>query len=428
MQIVIRQGKAEDACRFRPKQKILSRGKKGFFMSDRSNVFSSSQKDVIIVNHLEKRFVDVQHASLRQLIQGKTKGIEVLNDISFRVQKGELLGVIGRNGAGKSTLLRLLANVYRPTGGTISVGCSPSTLFEMGTFLDANASGRKYCRDYFEFLQFPTEEIQILTNEIEEFIEIGQFFDKPVRSYSSGMKARLLFAVATARKSDIYLIDEALVVGDEYFQGKAWKKLYELLQNGASGVIVTHDMDSIIKLCENCIYLKDGRIAYSGKSYLAVNEYLGLSSFQNKDVYLLDKSEMGIRSYSHTSGDDYVFDFSYQILEAPSKGILTIAFSIEKRLTYGGVVHVCKMDNNVSAIHKGVYDFSLTICELDLTPGEYFCTLTLGDPPEGGEGPFHKIYDEKRWIHLIVSGKVLNEDTGEKPLLQKQGEWSIKCL
>lgn len=377
---------------------------------------------------LSKSFTDVQHATLWQLINGQARQIEVLRELTFQVKKGELLGVIGHNGAGKSTLLRVLSGVYKPTRGTLQVLSTPSTLFEMGVFLDANATGRKYCRDYFEFLQVPEAEIERLTDEIEDFIEIGPFFEKSVREYSSGMKARLLFAVATAQKSDIYLIDEALVVGDEYFQGKAWKRLLQLLSHGASGVIVSHDMDSVVKLCENSLYLRDGRIAYNGKSYQAINEYLGLTAQKAQQICLLHKKEMGERVYSHMKGENFCMEFSVRIDVVPDSRIMTIAFSIESRQKHGGIVHICKVDNNVSAACKGVYDYQLTLEKLNLTPGSYFCTITLGDPPESGEGSFTKIYDEKRWIRFDVIGEMPAMYEQEQPMLDKLVEWSVVCI
>ena len=398
-------------------------------MDQKADLSLPAQQDAVLqAVRLSKSFTDVRHATLRQLLGGQARQIEVLRELTFQVKKGELLGVIGHNGAGKSTLLRLLAGVYKPTGGTLQVLSTPSTLFEMGVFLDANATGRKYCRDYFEFLQVPKAEIRRLTEEIEDFIEIGPFFEKSVREYSSGMKARLLFAVATARKADIYLIDEALVVGDEYFQGKAWKHLFHLLSHGASGVIVTHDMDSVVKLCENSLYLKDGRITYCGKSYQAINEYLGLVAQKAQQISLLDKKGMGERVYSHTKGGNFTFEFSFRVDDVPPSRIMTIAFSIESRQKHGGIVHICKVDNNVSTAYRGVYDYQITLENPDLVPGEYFCTLTLGDPPENGEGPFVKIYDEKRWMRLDVAGELPAMLEQEKPLLEKQVRWSVVCI
>ena len=120
-------------------------------MDQKADLSLPAQQDAVLqAVRLSKSFTDVRHATLRQLLGGQARQIEVLRELTFQVKKGELLGVIGHNGAGKSTLLRLLAGVYKPTGGTLQVLSTPSTLFEMGVFLDANATGRKYCRDYFD--------------------------------------------------------------------------------------------------------------------------------------------------------------------------------------------------------------------------------------------------------------------------------------
>ena len=383
-------------------------------------------EQVIRANDLSKDFTDVGHATLGQLVRNTAKQINVLKELTFSVEKGELLGVIGRNGAGKSTLLRLLAGVYSVTGGNLWVASEPSALFEMGTFLDANATGRIYCEEYFEFLGVPEQEIPTLVEEIREFIEIGPFFDKPVREYSSGMKARLLFAAATARRADVFLIDEALVVGDEYFQAKAWRRLFALLNNGASGVIVTHDMDSVVKLCDKAIYLNKGRVAFEGKSYQTVNTYLGLARRATDEVCLLERERLAETVIHHVSGQDVTIRFSVQVSKVPESRILTIAVSIIRRQRPGGIIHVCKMDNNVSAGHKGVYDYEFRMENVNLETGEYYCTLSLGDPPPSGEGPLVKIYDEQRWIPFTVEGTVLPEK--EQPLLNKHVEWCVECI
>ena len=339
-------------------------------------------EQVIRANDLSKDFTDVGHATLGQLVRNTAKQINVLKELTFSVEKGELLGVIGRNGAGKSTLLRLLAGVYSVTGGNLWVASEPSALFEMGTFLDANATGRRYCEEYFEFLGVPEQEIPTLVEEIREFIEIGPFFDKPVREYSSGMKARLLFAAATARRADVFLIDEALVVGDEYFQAKAWRRLFALLNNGASGVIVTHDMDSVVKLCDKAIYLNKGRVAFEGKSYQTVNTYLGLARRATDEVCLLERERLAETVIHHVSGQDVTIRFSVQVSKVPESRILTIAVSIIRRQRPGGIIHVCKMDNNVSAGHKGVYDYEFRMENVNLETGEYYCRLAIRRPAE----------------------------------------------
>lgn len=383
-------------------------------------------EQVISANDLSKDFADIGHATLGQLVRHTAKRIRVLDGLTFSVGKGELLGVIGRNGAGKSTLLRLLAGVYSITGGTLRVASEPSALFEMGTFLDPNATGRKYCVEYFQFLGVPEQEIPALVEEIREFIEIGPFFDKPVREYSSGMKARLLFTVATARQADIFLIDEALVVGDEYFQSKAWRRLFALLNNGASGVIVTHDMDSVVKLCDRAIYLDGGRVVFEGKSYQTVNTYLGLAKRATDEIEIVDRQQLARTMIRHICGQDVTIRFSVRVHKVPESKIMTIAISIIKRQRPGGIIHVCKMDNNVSAGYTGVYDYEFRMENVNLESGEYYCTLTIGDPPPSGEGPLTKIYDEQRWIPFKVEGSDIPER--ERPLLSKNVEWCVECI
>ena len=202
--------------------------------------------------------------------------VEALRDISLTVPRGKIVGILGRNGAGKSTLLRLLGHVYTPTTGRIEVYGQVAGLFELGGMGNPNLTGREYAVRYLSFMGAGKSELPGILEDIAGFSELGDAFDQRIRTYSSGMGARLYFAVATAYQHEIYLIDELLSVGDEHFQAKCWRRMRERLLGGASGVLVTHDWTAIVKLCEQACVIEDGRFAFTGASDGAVVNYLKL--------------------------------------------------------------------------------------------------------------------------------------------------------
>lgn len=206
--------------------------------------------------------------------QGET--FHALKNISMEVPRGKVVGILGRNGAGKSTLLRVLGGVYEPTSGVVDLSGSMVGLFELGGIGNPYLTGVDYAVRYLSIMGAPKRQIPELLKDILDFSELGDAFTQAVRTYSSGMQARLFFATATALQYDIYLIDELLSVGDEHFQIKCWKRMRQRLLCGASGVLVTHDWTAIVKLCERANVIQNGVISYSGPSDRVVASYLDL--------------------------------------------------------------------------------------------------------------------------------------------------------
>lgn len=194
----------------------------------------------------------------------KNSKFQALKDISFTVSKGESLGIIGRNGEGKSTILSLIAGVIKPSEGKVSIKGRVLSLLEIGSGFHPELTGRENIILNGLLLGFKRSEILEKLNYIIEFSELGEFIEQPIRTYSSGMIARLGFSVVTAAEPDILLIDEVLAVGDLAFQEKCLKKMLDFKKNGVTIVFVSHDLDSIKKICDRVLWLENHKIKMIG--------------------------------------------------------------------------------------------------------------------------------------------------------------------
>src|SRR5687767_8298244 len=197
-----------------------------------------------------------------------------LQDVSFDVQPGEVVGVIGRNGAGKSTLLKLLARITEPTSGRAELRGRVGSLLEVGTGFDRELSGRENIFLSGAILGMKMVEIRRKLDEIVAFAELAKFIDTPVKRYSSGMYMRLAFAVAAHLEPEILLVDEVLAVGDAGFQNKCLGKMDEARKQGRTVLFVTHNMAMIENLCPRTIFLSGGRVVEDGPTAHAISSYL----------------------------------------------------------------------------------------------------------------------------------------------------------
>ena len=188
----------------------------------------------------------------------------VLKDINFMVSSGEAVGIVGVNGAGKSTLLKMITGTTQPTAGEIRLTGRVAALLELGMGFHPEFSGRQNVFMAGQLLGMSIEELTQLMPDIEAFAEIGEYIDHPVRTYSSGMQMRLAFSVATARRPDILIVDEALSVGDAYFQHKSFSRIREFRKAGTTLLIVSHDRQAIQTICDRAILLDHGRLALEG--------------------------------------------------------------------------------------------------------------------------------------------------------------------
>jgi lipopolysaccharide transport system ATP-binding protein len=353
-----------------------------------------------------------------------------LNNISFQVKKGETVGVIGKNGSGKSTLLQLITGVMSPSSGSIHTNGRIAALLELGSGFNPEFTGKQNVYMNASLLGLSRQEIDERYHDIVDFADIGDFIDKPVKVYSSGMLVRLAFAVQAQINPDILIIDEALAVGDAKFQAKCFDRLKSLQQSGTSILLVTHSIEQIVAHCDRAILLDNGNLIIQGAPKLIANIYMDilfgktkridakhLETYEICNVIEIDDSQVmpyGLSNendvfntrpcynpYEHRWGDGEatILDFAtiqdnreYPVI-INSGHMLTIIFIVkfngsvnrpifgitikskEGITIYGSnseLLNVCNV-NNIGARGQVVSIKSSLICLL--APGDYFVSL-----------------------------------------------------
>lgn len=197
----------------------------------------------------------------------------VIHDISFQLAPGEAVGIIGVNGAGKSTLLKLITGTTQPTTGSVTITGRVAALLELGMGFHPDFTGRQNAYMAGQLIGLSVDEISALMPQIEAFADIGDYIDQPVRVYSSGMQMRLAFSVATVKRPDVLIVDEALSVGDAYFQHKSFDRIRDYRKQGTTLLIVSHDRGAIQSICDRAILLDGGRLAHQGKPEEVMDYY-----------------------------------------------------------------------------------------------------------------------------------------------------------
>ena len=208
--------------------------------------------------------------------------IRILNDISFAVYKGDKLGILGYNGAGKSTLLKILAGIYEPTYGSIEINGKVAPLLELGAGFDKNYTGKNNIYLNGAFLSMKKSFLENKYDEIVEFSELGDYINYPVKNYSSGMRAKLGFSIATIVNPDILIVDEILSVGDIKFRKKSFQKINELMAEGVTVLLVSHSINQVRKICDKCIWIENGRIVMEGPADEVCDAYIENSKDNKK--------------------------------------------------------------------------------------------------------------------------------------------------
>lgn len=217
--------------------------------------------------------------SLFQLKKVETKLVHAVNNMSFDVYSGEILGIIGRNGCGKSTLLNSIAGVFSPDSGTIDLHNNSISLLSLGAGFQRDVTGRENIALSGMLLGFSEKEIKEKTPEILAFAELGDFIDMPVKTYSSGMKSKLAFAITVMLETNIILADEVLSVGDTKFRKKSYAKMQELIKKpDRTAIIVSHQEETLRKLCDRIMWMESGRIRMIGDTNEVLDRYIDFMS------------------------------------------------------------------------------------------------------------------------------------------------------
>ena len=361
---------------------------------------------ILSVQNICKTYLDYE-SNIKRFASWFSKNKEeknvktVLKDVSFDVGAGEVVGLIGQNGAGKSTLLKIISRTLKPSSGRVTSGAKISSILELGMGFHGDLTGRQNAYQSCSLMGYSKEQIDEIITYIEDFAEIGEYFDYPVRIYSSGMQMRLAFSVVTANRPDILIIDEALSVGDVYFQHKSFDKIKEFKSLGTTLIIVSHDSGAIKSICDRVILLEKGQILKDGEPEAVLDYYNALIS-KKQDVQI---SQIALENgkIATVSGNKKACIKNVEILDAAGKKIqnlevgkkiklkvtvlanenlpsLVLGYQIKNRFSqvvYG--TNTYHLKQALKNLKKGEeYDFSFEF-DANLGVGSFSVTIALHD-------------------------------------------------
>ncbi len=341
---------------------------------------------------------------------GKNERFLALNDLSFDIKKGETVGIIGRNGAGKSTILKLICRVTAPSKGNIYLNGRITSMLEVGTGFHPELTGRENVYLNGAILGMSKAEIERKFDEIVEFSEVGQFIDTPVKRYSSGMKVKLAFAVASHLESEIMIMDEVLAVGDVAFQNKCIERMKRVAEEeGRTILYVSHNMQTVKSLCSRCIVLSHGTKAFEGSTDEAIAVYMQDESLDNTTFFDTSNAKrhkkcnlrhklQNLHMYESKTnqlgyGDVFPFRLSWNsendtervLMKMVINGIDTTPVGV----VFGGELKT----------HKGGNSAEFTFDTSYLVPGKYTVDVILYDEDNSGNIMF---YDRATALRFTV--------------------------
>lgn len=347
----------------------------------------------------------------------------ILQDINFTVAPGEALGIIGVNGAGKSTLLKMLVGTTRPTTGNVAMTGRVAALLELGMGFHPEFTGRQNVYMSGQLLGLPAVEISRLMPEIEAFAEIGDYIDQPVRVYSSGMQVRLAFSVATAIRPDILIVDEALSVGDSYFQHKSFERIREFRRKGTTLLIVSHDKQAIISVCDKAILLNGGQLEKIGTPEAIMDYYNALLAKKEDQNIVQTVMPNGATSTTSGTGEAYILSIKLvnyldQEVQSIDVGeVITLKIKVQTRTQIPKLVLGFLIKDRLGqAIHgTNTHHLQLPLLNLErneiaeysikfssnLGPGSYSLAVAL----TANEAHYEKNYE---WRDLALIFNVIN--------------------
>jgi len=270
----------------------------------------------------------------------------VLRHINFDIHPGEAIGIIGENGAGKSTLLKMITGTLQPTEGAIQINGRIAAILELGMGFNPELTGRQNVFHAAGLMGFTAEQIQQAMPDIEAFAEIGDYFDEPVRVYSSGMQMRVAFAVATAYRPEILIVDEALSVGDTYFQHKSFSRIREFQEQGTTLLIVSHDRSAIQSLCNRAILLEKGSVIRDGNPEEIFDFYNALIAEKENSTVRVTKLDDGKVQTSSGTGEATIEEIALY----NSKGEIAEVVGVGEQVELRFIVHV---NENIKSLVLG---------------------------------------------------------------------------
>lgn len=390
---------------------------------------SKKEEPIIEVKHLSKQYnigVDTTYKTLSESVtsavrhpiktlkdfRSQNETFWALKDVNFEVERGEVLGIIGRNGAGKSTLLKILSRITSPTEGEVIMRGRVGSLLEVGTGFHPELSGRENIYFNGSILGMKKREIDEKFDEIVKFSGVEKFLDTPVKRYSSGMQVRLAFSVAANLDPEILVVDEVLAVGDAEFQKKCLGKMGEVAEGGRTVLFVSHQLSSVQKLCSKCLLLDKGSIKLQGETDKVIEYYISQDkSSKNKSINRKGNGKIRFENYyvgneegkqqdQFLMGDTIYVYFVLNFYE----DIKNAEISIEiKDIFNNSIAHISNEDDNFILLgekdHR--YQVYVSIPNIYLTPLSYTISLWSGIASE----TFDYLIDCMN-IEIIQSDKV----------------------
>lgn len=347
----------------------------------------------------------------------------ILRDLSFDIAHGEAVGIVGQNGAGKSTLLKMLTGTLRPTEGHMAIDGRISAILELGMGFNGDLSGRQNVQHAAGLMGFTSAEIQAAMPEIEAFAEIGDYFDQPMRVYSSGMQMRVAFSVATAFRPDILIVDEALSVGDAYFQHKSFDRIRQFQREGSSLLIVSHDKAAIQSLCDRAILLEGGRILKDGNPVEVMDYYNALIAQKENELVEITALQDGNVQTRSGSGEANFERISLHDSQGAPLEIVDVGQPVELRIRVGikavidQLVLGYKIKDRLGQEVFGTNTWHTDQLQDDLQPGETL-DYRLQFPMNLGPGTYavsvslHSgdthLVDNYQWVDYALVFQVMN--------------------
>ena len=374
------------------------------------------------------------------------KDFYALRDVSFSINQGEIIGILGKNGSGKSTLLKVISSVVRPSCGRLEINGKITAMLELGSGFNPDLTGIENIYFYGSLMGLSTSKMKKKVDEIIEFAEVGEFLYQPVRTYSSGMKSRLGFAVSINVEPDILIVDEVLSVGDVYFRQKCLRKMKEFISSKKTILFVTHDTATVKNLCTRAIWLNDGKVYDDGETEEVVKRYVSYMTYgEEYDVTSLEIPS-GIRSDKNLNylptlnwidvsqkesfGENgaLITHIAFEAKETKDSGLILLGGedvslflkikTIEKIYDTGiGLVLKDKLGNQIVGINNYIYDIGLDALERNetycfevsfkfpkLKNGEYIFTVAISDGTQESHIQHH-------WVYDALAVTVLNSDS-----------------
>lgn len=362
----------------------------------------------VLTNIAKSPFQFAKHKIKRAVGMETKEEFWALRNIDLKINKGDIVGVIGHNGAGKSTLLKILTGITPPTEGEIIMHGKVASLLEVGTGFHPELTGRENIFLNGAILGMTKKEIVKKFDEIVAFSGIEKFLDTPVKYYSSGMYVRLAFSVAAHMEPDILLVDEVLAVGDAEFQKKCLGKMEEITgQSGRTILFVSHNMSAIQRLCKKTVLIEKGAVKKIGDTKDVISEYLhegqstGLVEFtknKNKDVQILSvetRNDKNKTTSTFSHDENFSIDLSYHVNKDLQNTIVTLEFFAQDGQMF---FFSADSDNAKKILDKksGTYEVTIPIAKNFLNPGSYYLRFSI-------QSPGQIVYDIQGGIPLKIT-------------------------